>query len=236
MPLDGADEVAEVTMVSQRLAGVPMETNGFVAVPGEGAGSPAGSPTRHPTPSTPSIAAQLGLEPDELRVVCPWVGGGFGPKAGPLRGALRAAAARRLRLGRPVKWAATPVGGHGLARPRPGLRDDRQARGEHATARSSASTPTWWPPPAPTRASAPSSPMLTQMMSSGVYDIPKVRFNAITVLTNTTTIGAYRGAGRPEATQLIERVLDVAADEIGMDPAEIRRKNFLQPTRSRSPR
>ena len=49
------------------------------------------------------------------------------------------------------------------------------------------------------------------------------------VVTNTTTVGAYRGAGRPEATQLIERVIDVAADKIGMDPAEIRRKNFIQP-------
>jgi carbon-monoxide dehydrogenase large subunit len=72
-------------------------------------------------------------------------------------------------------------------------------------------------------------PMLTQMMSVGVYAIPNVRFKATTALTNTTTIGAYRGAGRPEATQLIERVVDVAADLIGMDPSEIRRLNFLQP-------
>jgi len=72
-------------------------------------------------------------------------------------------------------------------------------------------------------------PMLTQMMAVGVYEVPKVRFKALTALTNNTTIGAYRGAGRPEATQLIERVLDVAADKIGMDPAEIRRVNFLQP-------
>ncbi len=73
-------------------------------------------------------------------------------------------------------------------------------------------------------------PMLTQMMSVGVYDIPKVHFEAMTTLTNNTTVGAYRGAGRPEATQLIERVLDVAADQLGIDPAEIRRRNFLQPS------
>ncbi|MCU1367781.1 MAG: Carbon monoxide dehydrogenase, partial [Ilumatobacteraceae bacterium] len=72
-------------------------------------------------------------------------------------------------------------------------------------------------------------PLLTQMMSVGVYEVPKVRFDAKTVLTNNTTVGAYRGAGRPEATQLIERILDVAADKIGMDPAEIRRVNFMQP-------
>jgi carbon-monoxide dehydrogenase large subunit len=72
-------------------------------------------------------------------------------------------------------------------------------------------------------------PLLTQMMSVGVYVVPKVRFAAKTVLTNNTTVGAYRGAGRPEATQLIERVLDVAADRLGIDPAEIRRRNFMSP-------
>src|SRR5690606_36652056 len=66
-------------------------------------------------------------------------------------------------------------------------------------------------------------PLLTQMMSVGVYDIPKVRFDGKTVLTNNTTVGAYRGAGRPEATQLIERVVDAAAAEAGIDPVELRR-------------
>src|SRR5262249_1523178 len=70
---------------------------------------------------------------------------------------------------------------------------------------------------------------LTQLMSVGVYDVPNVRFRTTAVMTNNTSTGAYRGAGRPEATQLIERVLDVAADKLGIDPAEIRRKNFLQP-------
>src|SRR5439155_8992776 len=73
-------------------------------------------------------------------------------------------------------------------------------------------------------------PMLTQMMVVGVYDIPKVRFQGTTAVTNTTPTGAYRGAGRPEATQLIERVIDVAADRLGMDPAELRRRNFLDPS------
>jgi carbon-monoxide dehydrogenase large subunit len=72
-------------------------------------------------------------------------------------------------------------------------------------------------------------PMLTQMMSVGVYNVPNVRFKGTTVMTNNTTIGAYRGAGRPEAAQLIERVLDLAADMTGVDPAEIRRRNFIQP-------
>ena len=65
------------------------------------------------------------------------------------------------------------------------------------------------------------------MMSQGVYNFPKIRFHAVSVVTNTTSTAAYRGAGRPEATQMLERVIDVAADELGIDPAELRRRNFL---------
>ena len=64
-------------------------------------------------------------------------------------------------------------------------------------------------------------------MIQGVYDIPKIRYHARSAATNTTHTAAYRGAGRPEATQLLERLIDVAADELQMDPAEIRLKNFI---------
>ena len=70
-------------------------------------------------------------------------------------------------------------------------------------------------------------PMLTGLMSCGVYEIPKVDFHFDAVVTNTTPIGAYRGAGRPEATALVERAIDMFAAEIGMDPAEVRRNNFI---------
>src|SRR5437763_451439 len=81
-PLVGADVVAEVEMVSQRLAGVPMEPNGCLMVPGE----PAGGITcwishQAPHSAQPAFVAVLGLDPGAVRVVCPWVGGGFGPKA-----------------------------------------------------------------------------------------------------------------------------------------------------------
>jgi aerobic carbon-monoxide dehydrogenase large subunit len=72
-------------------------------------------------------------------------------------------------------------------------------------------------------------PFFTQTMSQGVYAIPKIDFNWQSAITNTTTTGAYRGAGRPEATALLERVLDIAADELDVDPVEIRRRNFLPP-------
>ena len=70
-------------------------------------------------------------------------------------------------------------------------------------------------------------PLMTRMMRTGVYDIPKVEFNARSVVTNTTPTVAYRGAGRPEATAAIERAIDLFAAEIGMDPAEVRRTNLI---------
>src|SRR5207244_5422538 len=67
------------------------------------------------------------------------------------------------------------------------------------------------------------------LMSSGVYDIPEVQTGYRVVVTNATPIHAYRGAGRPEAAAAIERAVDLFAAEIGMDPAEVRRRNFIAP-------
>ena len=66
-------------------------------------------------------------------------------------------------------------------------------------------------------------------MASGPYRIPRIDFHAVSVVTTTTPVGAYRGAGRPEATFLLERALDMLAAELGIDPAEIRRRNFIPP-------
>lgn len=227
-PLVGADVVAEVSMVSQRLAGVPMETNGCLMIPGE----PDGGITcwiSHQAPHSvhPAFAAVLGLEPELVRVVCPWVGGGFGPKSAMYVEYLVAAAAAR-QLNRPVKWVETRSEDmvtlvHGrdyVMNAKLGLTDAGKIVGLDASVVASGGA---YP------AIGAVLPMLTQMMAVGVYEIPKVRFQGTSVATNTTPIGAYRGAGRPEATQLIERVIDVAADRLGIDPAEIRRRNFLDP-------
>jgi carbon-monoxide dehydrogenase large subunit len=226
--LEGAEAVAEVTMVSQRLAGVPMECNAILVVPGE----PNGGMTcwvSHQAPHSAhaAMAPILGLEPEQLRVVCPWVGGGFGPKAAVYVEYLVAAAAASA-LGRPVKWTETRSEDmvslvHGrdyVMTAKLGTTLDGKITGLDAKITASGGA---YP------AIGAILPMLTQMMSVGVYDVPKVHFDAMTAITNNTTTGAYRGAGRPEATQLIERVLDVAADELGIDPAEIRRRNYLSP-------
>lgn len=226
-PCEGAEVVAEVEMVSQRLAGVPMENNGVVCVPVEGGGLTMWVSHQAPHSVHAGYAPMLGLEPDQLRIVCPWVGGGFGPKAASYVEHVVAAKAA-LTLGRPVKWVETRSenmvamvqGRDFVMKARLGVNRDGRIVGLDGEVVAAAGA---YP------AIGAILPMLTQMMSVGVYEIPKVRFDTKTVLTNNTTIGAYRGAGRPEATQLIERVLDVAADLIGMDPAEIRRINFMQP-------
>jgi carbon-monoxide dehydrogenase large subunit len=227
-PLVGADTIAEVTMVSQRLAGVPIETNGILAVPADG-GLTCWVSHQAPHAIHGEYAPLLGLDPANLRVVCPWVGGGFGPKAATYVEHLITAAAA-LKLGRPVKWAATRSEDmvslvHGrdfVMTAKLGVGTDGRIVGLDASVVASVGA---YP------ALGAILPMLTQMMSVGVYEIPNVRITTTSVMTNNTTVGAYRGAGRPEATQLIERVLDVAADELGMDPAEIRRVNFIQPDR-----
>lgn len=225
-PTEGADHVTEISMVSQRLAGVPMENNGVLAVP-DGGGITMWVTHQAPHSVHAGYAPALGLEPDKLRVVCPWVGGGFGPKSSAYVEHLIAAKAA-LALGKPVKWAEARSENmvsldHGrdfVMKARLGVNNDGKIVGLDAEVIAAAGA---YP------AIGAILPMLTQLMIVGVYDVPKVRFDAKTVLTNNTPVGAYRGAGRPEATQLLERVIDAAAREIGMDPAEIRRVNFLQP-------
>ncbi len=227
-PFEGADAIAEVTMVSQRLAGAPMENNGILAEPGERPGTlTCWVSHQAPHAAHEALIAMLGMEHGDIRVVCPWVGGGFGPKAAMYVEYIVAAAACRA-LGVPVKWAETRSEDmvslvHGrdfVMTAKLGVTKDGKITGLEGDVTAAAGA---YP------AIGAILPMLTQMMSVGVYDIEKVKFATRTVITNTTTIGAYRGAGRPEATQLIERVIDIAAHKIGMDPAEIRRRNFIQP-------
>jgi aerobic carbon-monoxide dehydrogenase large subunit len=227
-PFEGADEIAEVTMVSQRLAGAPMESNGILVEAGDRPGTLT-CWISHQAPHTAhgAISAMLGMDPGDVRVVCPWVGGGFGPKAAVYPEYLVAAAAARA-LGAPVKWAETRSedmvslvqGRDFVMTARLGVTKDGKFTGLEGDVTANAGA---YP------GIGAILPMLTQMMSVGVYTIDKVKFATRTAITNTTTVGAYRGAGRPEATQLIERVIDVAAQKIGMDPAEIRRRNYIKP-------
>jgi carbon-monoxide dehydrogenase large subunit len=224
-----ADEVVAATFVNQRLAGIPMEANGCVAVPGE----PEGGLTFHvPTQSAHLVQGQLapaiGLEPAQLRVVAPdGVGGGFGPK-GAMYPEFTIVAKAALALGRPVKWHETrsenllsmQQGRAQVQHVELGVKRDGTIVGLRGDVVVDAGA-------------YPSIGAFlvnfTHMMSSGVYRIPKFEFRDRAVVTNTPATGAYRGAGRPEATALVERIIDIAARRLGIDPVEIRRRNLVPP-------
>ena len=223
---EGADAVVSQRIVTQRLAGVPMEPNGCVAIPeGDSMTFYASTQTAHGLRD--GLAPSIGLDPDNLRVVAPWVGGGFGPKAGLyIEHILCAKAAQELNT--PVKWTeqrgenmlAMAQGRAMVMNAELGVNNDGSIVGLKARVVADAGA---YP------AIGAILPMLTMQLSQAVYNIPAIDFFAQSVVTNTTFIGAYRGAGRPEATQMVERILDKAANAIGMDPAELRRKNYLQP-------
>ncbi len=225
-PLEGAAHVIEGRVVSQRLAGVPMEPNGCVAIP-DGDEMTVWISSQNPIAVKDAIVPMCGLDADKVRVAAPAVGGGFGPKAGPY---VEHFITTRLaaELGRPVKWTEERSENmvsmaHGRAMvmyAKLGLTNDGVITGLDVDIVADAGA---YP------AIGAFLTMFTQWMIQGVYKIPTIRYHARSAATNTTFTAAYRGAGRPEATQLLERIVDMAADELGIDPAEIRRRNFLQP-------
>ncbi|MDE0846016.1 MAG: xanthine dehydrogenase family protein molybdopterin-binding subunit [Actinomycetota bacterium] len=226
-PFVGADTVVHERILTQRLAGVPMEPNGCIAIPREGGKLKFFVSTQNAHSVRDALAPNLGMDPEDLHVLAPWVGGGFGPKAG-LYVEHIIVAKCALALGRPVKWTEQRgenmvAMGHGRAmvmNAEMGVKNDGTIIGLRA--RILAETGAY-------PGIGAFLPVLTQTLSQAVYNIPTIHFQAHSVVTNTTTTVAYRGAGRPEATQMVERILDKAAQAIGMDPAEIRRKNYIQP-------
>lgn len=225
---DDADHVVRATFHNQRIAGVPMEPNACVAVPGE----PDGGVTLWLSTQTPhgaqaALAGDLGLDPSQVRVVAPRVGGGFGPKAYEyLEWSLCARAS--ILLGHTVRWTESRSENmlsmvHGRAQVQHvelGLTREGRIVGLRADVIGDAGA---YP------MIGTILPSLTQLMAQGVYDIPRIEFSWRATATNTTPIGAYRGAGRPEATQMLERILDIAADDLDLDPTELRRANFIPP-------
>ncbi|MFM8381580.1 MAG: xanthine dehydrogenase family protein molybdopterin-binding subunit, partial [Actinomycetota bacterium] len=174
----------------------------------------------------PTLAAANGLEPDQVRVITPDVGGGFGAKIG-VYGEEQVLGRLAKETGRPVRWRETRSEsmmalGHGRAQLQyitiGGKRDGTVTHYQlHALQDSGGFADM----------GTILAPFMTRPMSSGVYAIPNIEVRPTSVVTNTTPTVAYRGAGRPEATAAIERAMDLFAAEIGMDPAEVRRKNLI---------
>jgi carbon-monoxide dehydrogenase large subunit len=229
--IDKAFAAAEVVisqrMMNQRLVPNAMEPRGVVAhfEPGKGTMT-IWSSTQNPHILRTMIAAMTGLGQDQVRAIAPEVGGGFGAKIN-IYGEEYVAAVVSKRLGIPVKWIedrseAFVATTHGrdilgyidIAANRDGkvlglkmrLIADIGAYNMLLTA---------------------AIPTLTMLMANGTYDIPAIRTTLTEVFTNKTPTDAYRGAGRPEATYFVERAMDMLARELKMDPAELRRRNFI---------
>ena len=224
-----AEVVISQRMVNQRLAPTPIEPRGVVAhyEPGKDTIT-IWSSTQSPHMLRSFIASMNDMGEDQVRAIAPEVGGGFGCKsAGSAEECVTAAVSRRL--GVPIKWIeerseAFLATSHGrdligyvdLAGRRDGavlgfklrIVADVGAYNMLFTA---------------------AIPTSTMLMASGNYAIPAVRATLTEVFTNKTPTDAYRGAGRPEAIYFLERAMDMLARELEMDPAELRRKNFIRP-------
>ncbi|HEY7146465.1 MAG TPA: xanthine dehydrogenase family protein molybdopterin-binding subunit [Streptosporangiaceae bacterium] len=225
--LDGCEAVVTREIVNQRLAPAPMESRAAAAAWGQDGRLTAWIPNQGAQSTRGSMARLLGIEPGQVRVITPDVGGAFGAKFGAdSEHALVAWAARRL--GRPVRWSETRSENlvsmtHGRAQRQTitigGRRDGTVLAYRLEVLQDTGAYP---------RLGA-FLPELTILMAPGPYVIERAEAVARSVATNTTPVGAYRGAGRPEATAALERAMDLFAAEIGMDPAQVRRKNLLAP-------
>jgi carbon-monoxide dehydrogenase large subunit len=223
----GAARVVELTVQQNLLAGVPMEPRGVLAawdaVTGE---LTMWTSTQAPFRIRAEVARMLGLDESRVRVIAPDVGGGFGVKGGPYREEpLVAWLARRLR--RPVKWISTRqedllTTQHSRGAVATGaLAVDGEGRIRGLRARIEA------PLGAYLSFSASTNPRNHARCLPGAYTIRDVDIQLAGALTTTPPVGAYRGAGRPEAAFLIERLVDEAARALGLDPAEMRRRNLI---------
>ena len=222
-----ADVVVSQRMVNQRLAPNAMEPRGVVAHYERGKDTMTiWSSTQNPHILRTFIAMLNGMGEDQVRAIAPEVGGGFGAKIN-IYGEEYVVAALSKRLGLPLKWIedrseAFLATIHGrdilgyvdIAATRDGkvlglklrLIADVGAYNMLLTA---------------------AIPTLTMLMANATYDIPAIRTTLTEVFTNKTPTDAYRGAGRPEATYFVERGMDMLARRLGMDPAELRRRNFI---------
>ncbi len=227
---DGADIVVGGRFLNQRVAPVPLEVHGAAAVPEDDDGVPGLTlwcSNQNPASMREPMAKLVGLDLDRVRIVCPAVGGGFGAKIGLIPEHVVLGALAR-RLGRTVRWVETRSESlmcmtHGRGQIQDveiGARSDGTLVGLRVEITGDCGA---YP------GVGAIMPMFTHNMVAGVYRIPKVDFKATTFTTNKTPMAPYRGAGRPEATALVERAMDLLALELGLDPIEVRRRNLIPP-------
>ncbi|MEZ4709553.1 MAG: molybdopterin cofactor-binding domain-containing protein [Caldilineaceae bacterium] len=229
--LASADKVIELDLVNQRLVPNAMEPRACVAQWDDF----SGEMTVWTTSQNPHIIrlllslATMGLPENKLRVISPDVGGGFGSKIFHYAEEVIVPWASK-QLGRPVKWVSTRseafvTDAHGrdhVTTAKLAMKNDGTFLGLDVTtyAAMGAYLSTFAP-------MIPTALYIT--LFSGLYKLPVIFGEAYGTMTHTVPVDAYRGAGRPEASYMLERLVDLAARELNMDPIELRRKNFIQP-------
>ncbi len=222
-----ADIVVKERIRSQKLAGVPMEGRAVLAAPDPmSRGLTVWTSTQSAHIVRPAIARKLGLHETQVRAIAPEVGGAFGVKIGAYQEDY-VASAMALKLNQPIKWIETrsenfQATNHGRAQ----IADIEIAADKDGKILAYRLTVVQDLGAYPKGTFLPAT---TGSMAVGCYDIPAVELHTSGVYTNTMAVGAYRGAGRPEAAYYIERGMDLLANKAGLDPAEVRRINFIAP-------
>jgi carbon-monoxide dehydrogenase large subunit len=217
--------VVEERIVNQRLTAAPIEGRSGAALWTDDGRLVHYSACQGAHPTKALLAELYGLPPAQVRVIVPDVGGGFGAKARTYPEELALGLYAR-RLGRPVRWTETRTenilgmpNGRGQVQHAKlgGTRDGRIAAYQLDVVQDAGAYPLV----------GAALPGMTQRMATGVYDVGNVGFTGVSVVTNTVSTTAYRGAGRPEAAVAIERMIDRFAAELGLDPADVRRRNYV---------
>ncbi|MFI5055766.1 MAG: xanthine dehydrogenase family protein molybdopterin-binding subunit [Actinomycetota bacterium] len=224
--LGGAEVIVRSRFVNQRVAPVPMEMNGIAVVP-DGDGYTVWVSSQVPFDVRGDLVDVLDVSRAKLRVIAPDVGGGFGAKI-PTYPEYVVVAKAAAELRRPVRWFESRSESmvsltHGRAQVQwveLGARRDGTITGLRFEVLGDVGA---YPQLGSFMAQT------TGEMISGVYAIPAIAFRGRAVVTNVTPLGAYRGAGRPEASACIERAIDLLATELTMDPVEVRRRNLIPP-------
>jgi carbon-monoxide dehydrogenase large subunit len=222
----GASRIVELQASIQRLVPNAMEPRAVAARYEREGGFTLWSSTQIPHLLRDHLAEILAEDPKRIRVVAPEVGGGFGAKCNVYGEEVLALALAR-HLMRPIRWAATRsedyfATTHGRDQ-RGVLRLAADANGKVLAADLSLVMDCG----AYHSRATPGIPPLTGLMMTGCYDIQSARARAVGVFTNKVWSEPYRGAGRPEAAYLIERGMDLLAADLGLDPLEVRRRNFI---------
>ncbi len=224
-------EDAEITIsqriVNQRLAPVPMETRGVVASYDRGQKTlTLWTSTQIPHLLRTFLSGVVGLPENHVRVIAPEVGGGFGMKLN-VYAEEAIAGMLSIQLGKPVKWIesrgecmASSIHGRGQV-DYVDIGANRDGKITHLRVHILADLGAYH------QLLTPIIPVLTGLILPGPYDIPNLSYTIHGLFTNKTPTDAYRGAGRPEATYMIERVIDLVAHATGVDPVAVRRRNFI---------